>query len=170
MKEKKTKIAIISLYALENNGVRHIASSLREAEYSVTEIYFKDWVNNNFPWPKEVEVQKLIDLLAEKQIDIVGFSVRASAFHRMAKYLTERVRSSLSIPILWGGMHPTFMPELAIEVADYISIGEVDTIVVEFFRRFALGGDLTSVPSFWARVDGVIYKNDLHTSTDPLGF
>ena len=48
MNTKKTKIAVISLYALENNGVRHIASSLREAGYSVTEIYFKDWVNNNF--------------------------------------------------------------------------------------------------------------------------
>ena len=67
MNSKKTKIAVISLYALENNGVRHIASSLREAGYSVTEIYFKDWVNNNFPWPKELEVQNLIDLLLYKR-------------------------------------------------------------------------------------------------------
>ena len=79
---RSTKIAVISLYALENNGVRHIASSLREAHFKVTEIYFKDWVNNNFPWPKEEEVQNLIALLKEREIDVVGFSVRASAFHR----------------------------------------------------------------------------------------
>ena len=72
---KKTKIAIISLYALENNGVRHVATPLREAGFSVTEIYFKDWVNNNFPWPAEVEVQNLVELLRSRQIDIVGFSV-----------------------------------------------------------------------------------------------
>ena len=61
----RTKIAIISLYALENNGVRHVASSLRSAGFSVTEIYFKDWVNNSFPWPEENEVNNLIDLLKE---------------------------------------------------------------------------------------------------------
>ena len=114
---KKLKIAIISLYALENNGVRHVASSLRSAGFSVTEIYFKDWVNNNFPWPKEIEILNLIDLLRKREIDIVGFSVRASAFHRMAKYLTSRVRHELNIPILWGGMHPT----LVIPIAHYVT-------------------------------------------------
>ena len=149
---KETKIAIISLYALENNGVRHIASSLRQASFSVTEIYFKDWVNNNFPWPKEIEVQNLIDLLRKREIDIVGFSVRASAFHRMAKYLTERVRFELQIPILWGGMHPTFMPELCIEIADYIAIGEVDHAVIEFFDRIEEKRDIRTTPSFWIRI------------------
>ena len=157
----KTKIAVVSLYALENNGVRHVASSLREAGFSVVEIYFKDWINNNFPWPEEEEVQSLIKVLADRDIDIVGFSVRASAFHRMAKYLTDRVRSALGIPILWGGMHPTFMPELCIEVADFISIGEVDHIVIDFFRCFDQGGDICAVPSFWANKDGQIHKNDL---------
>lgn len=158
---KKTKIAVISLYALENNGVRHIASSLREAQFQVTEIYFKDWVNNNFPWPKEEEVQNLIALLKERQIDIVGFSVRASAFHRMAKYLTERVRHALGLPILWGGMHPTFMPELCIEVADFIAIGEVDKAVVDFFLRWDRGTSIRETPSFWVREGQHIYKNDL---------
>ena len=162
---KKTKIAIISLYALENNGVRHVSSSLRRAGFPVTEVYFKDWVNNNFPWPDEIEVQNFINLLKEREIDFIGFSVRASAFHRMAKYLTERIRAESDVPILWGGMHPTFMPDLCIEVADYIAIGEVDDAVIEFFNRVEDGGDLHTSPSFWAREDTaegtVIHKNDL---------
>jgi anaerobic magnesium-protoporphyrin IX monomethyl ester cyclase len=159
--KRSLRIAVVSLYALENNGVRHVASSLREAGFGVTEIYFKDWVNNSFPWPDEQEVQDLIALLRERKIEIVGFSVRASAFHRMAKYLTERVRHALGIPILWGGMHPTFMPDLAIEIADYIAIGEVDHAVVEFFRRLDEGGDIRTTPSFWIRDGEQIYKNDL---------
>jgi anaerobic magnesium-protoporphyrin IX monomethyl ester cyclase len=170
MKEKNTKIAIISLYALENNGVRHIASSLREADFSVTEIYFKDWVNNNFPWPQENEVQNLIDLLRQREIDVVGFSVRASAFHRMAKYLTERVRYELDLPILWGGMHPTFMPELCIEIADYIAIGEVDHAVIEFFDRIEERRNIRTTPSFWIRESNTeeqkIYRNDLAPLVD----
>ena len=48
---RRLRIAVVSLYALENNGVRHVSSSLRQEGFSVTEIYFKDWVNNRFPWP-----------------------------------------------------------------------------------------------------------------------
>jgi anaerobic magnesium-protoporphyrin IX monomethyl ester cyclase len=163
---RNLQIAIISLYALENNGVRHVASSLRQSGFKVTEIYFKDWVNNNFPWPEEAEVQQLIDLLRERRIDVVGFSVRASAFHRMAKYLTERVRHALGLPILWGGMHPTFMPELCIQIADFIAIGEVDHAVVEFFRRWDAGEDVGSAPSFWMRKGEEVFQNDLAPLVD----
>jgi radical SAM superfamily enzyme YgiQ (UPF0313 family) len=162
----KLQIAVISLYALENNGVRHVASSLREKGFSVTEIYFKDWVNNNFPWPEEEEIQNLIELLRERKIDLIGFSVRASAFHRMAKYLTARVRKALGKPILWGGMHPTFMPDLCIEIADFIAIGEVDHAVVEFFRRYDAGERYQESPSFWIREGDTIFKNDLAPLVD----
>ena len=148
---RKLNIAIVSLYALENNGVRHVASSLREADFRVTEIYFKDWVNNRFPWPSEKEVQDLIGLLREREIDIIGLSVRASAFHRMAKYLTDRLRAALGKPILWGGMHPTFLPQMCIEIADIIAVGEVDDAVVEFFVRLDEGRSIRDCPSFWVR-------------------
>jgi radical SAM superfamily enzyme YgiQ (UPF0313 family) len=159
--------AIISLYALENNGVRHVASSLREVGFCVTEIYFKDWINNNFPWPREEEVQALIQLLRDRRIDVIGFSVRASAFHRMAKYLTERVRHALGKPILWGGMHPTFVPDQCIAIADYIAVGEVDDAVSEFFVRMDEGRSVRGVPGFWIREeDGTVVKNDIAQLVD----
>ena len=163
---RKLRIAVVSLYALENNGVRHVASALRQAGFPVTEIYFKDWVNNNFPWPEEQEVQDLIQLLRDRDIQWVGFSVRASAFHRMAKYLTERVRHALGLPILWGGMHPTFVPDKCIEIADAISIGEVDEAVKEFFVRIDEGRDHRTAPSFWVREGDVVHRNDLAPLVD----
>jgi len=159
--QRKLQIAVVSLYALENNGVRHIASSLRQAGFQVTEVYFKDWVNNNFPWPEEHEVAALIALLRERKVDVVGFSVRASAFHKMAKYLTERVRHALKLPIVWGGMHGTFVPDSAIQVADFVAIGEVDTSVVDFFSRMDNGESLEHVPGFWSRTAQGIFKNDI---------
>ncbi len=166
VKPHRLQIGIVSLYALENNGIRHVSSSLRAAGFRVTEIYFKDWVNNRFPWPEEREVQDLIDLLRRRRVDILGFSVRASAFHRMAKYLTERVRAALGIPIVWGGMHPTFLPELCIEIADYISVGEADEVAVEFFRRIEQGRTVDDCPSFWVRRGDTVYRNDLAPLVD----
>lgn len=163
---RRLQIAVVSLYALENNGVRHVATALRQEGFRVTEIYFKDWVNNRFPWPTEEEVQGLIGLLRERQIDVVGFSVRASAFHRMAKYLTERVRSALGLPVLWGGMHPTFLPDLCIEVADFISVGEVDEAVKHFFVELDAGRPVHRCPSFWVREGDTVWKNDLAPLVD----
>lgn len=163
---RSLRIAVISLYALENNGVRHVASSLREDGFAVTEIYFKDWVNNRFPWPTELEVQNLLDLLVERKIDVIGLSVRASAFHRMAKFLTERMRESLGIPIIWGGMHPTFLPELCIPIADAISIGEVDHAVVDFFKAMDAGESTHNCKSFWVRDGDTLHKNELARLVD----
>jgi radical SAM superfamily enzyme YgiQ (UPF0313 family) len=163
---RKLKPAIISLYALENNGVRHVSATLRRAGFQVTEIYFKDWVNNRFPWPQEDEVQALISVLREREIDIIGFSVRASAFHRMAKYLTERVRHALGKPILWGGMHPTFVPEKCIPIADWIAVGEVDDAVVDFFIRLDEGASIEDAPGFWVRDGDVVHRNDIAPLVD----
>jgi anaerobic magnesium-protoporphyrin IX monomethyl ester cyclase len=160
------RIAIISLYALENNGVRHVSSSLRGAGFEVVEIYFKDWVNNRFPWPTELEVQDLVATLVSERVEIIGFSVRASAFHRMAKYLTERVRDALGLPILWGGMHPTFLPDKAIDIADFVAIGEVDLAVIEFFERLRDGRSVRDCPGFWVREGDRIYKNELAPLAD----
>ncbi|MED5370669.1 MAG: cobalamin-dependent protein [Myxococcota bacterium] len=163
---RETRIAVVSLYALENNGVRHVASSLREAGFDVVEVYFKDWVNNRFPWPTETEVQNLIQLLREQRIDVIGLSVRASAFHRMAKYITQRLRAELEKPILWGGMHPTFMPQMCIEIADMIAIGEVDHAVVDFFEAWDAGRSVREVPGFWVREGDTVYRNDIAPLVD----
>jgi len=163
---RQIRPAIISLYALENNGVRHVASALRTAGFRVTEIYFKDWVNNRFPWPTEREVQDLIGVLRDEGVNFIGLSVRASAFHRLAKYLTERLRHALGLPILWGGMHPTFVPERCIPIADYIAIGEVDVAVMEFFSLLDEGRDVRSCRSFWTREGDVVYRNDLAPLVD----
>jgi radical SAM superfamily enzyme YgiQ (UPF0313 family) len=163
---RELRIAVVSLYALENNGVRHVASSLREAGFSTLEIYFKDWVNNRFPWPHEREVRTLLDLLAAREVDVVGLSVRASAFHRMAKYLTERIRHELGIPIVWGGMHPTFLPNECIPIADAIAIGEADTAVVDFFSAMDEGRPTRNCKSFWTREDQDVYKNELARLVD----
>lgn len=163
---RSLRIAIVSLYALENNGVRHVATALRGAGFEVTEVYFKDWVNNSFPWPTEQEVLALIELLRSRRVDWVGFSVRASAFHRLAKHLTDRVRHALGLPILWGGMHPTFVPDRCIELADAIAVGEVDLAVIDFFAALDEGRDHRRVPGFWVREGDRIHCNDVAPLVD----
>jgi len=157
----RPRIALVSLYALENNGIRYVATMLRQAGFEVTEIYFKDWSNNRFPWPREEEIASLLSTLVDRNIEVVGFSVRASAFHRIATTLTRRIHVQLGLPVIWGGMHPTFLPERSIEQADFISLGEVEGSVVEFFERWARGDHPERTPGFWARKGTEIIRNPI---------
>ena len=84
------RVGIVSMYDVENNAVRILAATLREAGHHVTEIYFKDWVNNRFPWPAEVEVQSLIELLRERRIDVIAFSGQMPSGERFALFDTRR--------------------------------------------------------------------------------
>jgi radical SAM superfamily enzyme YgiQ (UPF0313 family) len=157
----RPRIALVSLYALENNGIRYVATMLRQAGFPVTEIYFKDWSNNRFPWPQEVEIDALMRTLVERRAQVVGFSVRASAFHRIATTLTRRIHVQLGLPVVWGGMHPTFLPERSIEQADHIALGEIEASVVEFFERWGLGAQPERTPGFWSRIDGEVIRRPL---------
>ena len=162
----RLRVGLVSLYALENNGVRHLSAVLRGAGWSVTEVYFKDWVNNHFPWPSEREIDALIDLLREQRVSVIGLSVRASAFHRVAAHITHRLRAALGLRVIWGGMHPTFQPERCIAIADAIAVGEVDLAVVDYFLALEAGSSGAGLPGFWVREGDEIVRADLAPLVD----
>ena len=45
-----------------------------------------------------------------KDADIIGISLMSISLHR-AVQVTLRLKKDFSIPILWGGIHPTMFPE-----------------------------------------------------------
>lgn len=151
--------ALLALYVIENNGTRHIAAMLRTNGVKVLEIYFKDWVNNYFQPPLELEVENLIRLLQEHKINLVGISVRASAYHDLASQLTWRIRRELGIPVLWGGMHSTFVPEDCIPVADVVCVGEAELPLLELLRRLEAGEQYLDTASFWFTSAGRVVAN-----------
>nr|MBC8453623.1 cobalamin B12-binding domain-containing protein [PVC group bacterium] len=96
---ENAKICLLSLYVIENSGIRLLAAILRKHGFRVHEIYFKDWYTNRIDPPTEKEIKALLQEIHKVDPDIIGMSVRASAFHRMATSITEQIRSELGIPI-----------------------------------------------------------------------
>ena len=41
------RIAIVSMWDVENNAVRILAATLRKNGHKVVEVYFKDWISND---------------------------------------------------------------------------------------------------------------------------
>ncbi|MGM9991928.1 MAG: B12-binding domain-containing radical SAM protein [Candidatus Bruticola sp.] len=150
--EKRWKMGFISLYDVENNAARLLGACARRAGYKFTEIYFKDWINNKFDPPKDIEIKHLIELIGLHNLNIIGFSVRASAYHKVAAQLTKVIRQHFpSIVILWGGTHTVLDPEKCIKEADIVCRGEAEITLIELLDRLSNGLDITELPNIWVR-------------------
>lgn len=152
-------VALISLYDPENNATRQLAPALRDRGYRILEVYFKDWRNNAFDPPREDELVSLRRLLRRECVDLVGFSLRASAYQSVTAELASMVRS-MGIPVLIGGWHATVRPANCLEFADAVCLGEGDHSLPELVGRFFGGGDWRTTPGFHVRLDdGRVLQN-----------
>ncbi len=171
---KRKIIALISLYIVENNGVRFLASSLRSQGWHVIEIYFKDYQHHHFTEPTETELALLIETLRREKVDIIGLSVRAGGYSELARSLTKKLREELGLPIIWGGMHVTMDPEGALDSCQGIIIGEGEDTIVELMEALEQQHSWQGIHGLWYKTtDGTIVRNPprhLHANLDDLPF
>jgi anaerobic magnesium-protoporphyrin IX monomethyl ester cyclase len=152
-------VALVSIYDPENNATRQLAPALRDRGYRTLEVYFKDWRNNAFDPPRKDELVSLRELLHHERVDLVGFSLRASAYQAVATELASLVRSQ-GIPVLVGGWHATVRPEACLEFADAVCLGEGDNSLPELVDRFFSGDGWQATPGFFVRLaDGRVLRN-----------
>lgn len=172
-KNKKPLIALISLYCFESLATRYLGSAVRAAGYDCVEIYYEDMKRNYFKYPGPDELKSLIDLLRDKEVDIVGISVRSS-YRKLAAVITERLHDELSLPVMWGSTHPTVQPGDSIKDADAVFRGEGEVSIVELVKGIDGGNDVTGIKGFWFKMsDGSVIRNeaapyvDINRISDP---
>jgi len=91
----------------------------------------------------------------------VAFSV-ISGSHKGYYALAEQVKALFDVPIIWGGPHATFFPEVVeLPYADAACVGEGEEAMLRFADRFDEEGKKlpTDVSNFWVKRDGQIHQN-----------
>ncbi len=145
------RIALVSLYDVENNATRLLGAVLRRAGFDAVEVYFKDWISNHLNPPTDAELRSFAQVLRTQAVDLVALSVRASAYHHVARILTRTAHERLDLPVLWGGVHPTLVPAACIEAADLVLRGEADEALPELAVRLRDGQPFEDVRNLWIR-------------------
>ncbi|MGV8118376.1 MAG: B12-binding domain-containing radical SAM protein [Candidatus Xenobiia bacterium LiM19] len=166
--EKNVVFGIVSLYDFENNAVRILAALTRAQGYKAVEIYFKDWKNNYFEPPTEVEINNLLTIIHKQGINLLGMSVRATAYHNVATQLTQAVKKKYDIPVIWGGTHVLLSPDMCIEATDAVCVSEGEVAMLELFRRIKAGEPLQETPGLWINEKGEILKNPMKNLCEDL--
>lgn len=140
-KKHGPRIGILSTWDVENNAVRVLAATLRHGGHHVAEIYFKDWVSNHLDPATDEQLDNLVEICRKEELDLLCISIRASSYANSARILTEHVQRALDIPVLWGGMHPTLVPDEGLQYADMVLQGEGELALLDLANRLRDGSD-----------------------------
>ena len=146
-------------------GVRSLSSYLRSRGHDTRLVFLPGSIGmyrteGTYAYSYSKQVQDdLIELV--QGTDIVGFSFFTSYVTR-AMQLSELIRSHTDIPIIWGGIHATSMPDEALQYADMVCIGEGELTLLEVMQRLDAGQSISGVQGIHLRTpDGTIERNPL---------
>jgi len=85
--------------------------------------------------------------VAELNPKLIGVSLMSLEFRR-ATELTRCLKANFpSVPVVWGGIHPTVNPEECLEHADYVCVGEGEEALAELAQAIREGIDPQGIPN-----------------------
>jgi len=178
-----SKIALIKIHPDLNMALPQLTGDLVRAGHFARMFFFKDYNYKNeykdsrfsqdraldLPTNEEFEFGGIYEALAERLAEFnphaIGLSVISLSVAEAVK-TTAFLRSRFDLPILWGGVGTTLEPEIAIEHADVVCIGEGEEVMVEFANAIDNKPDWRSVTEWltiegtWTRdPNGTVHKN-----------
>ena len=121
---------------------------------------------NFLNWPR---VAKLFDnshqcvrQIVESAPDLVAFTVMTPTY-QWALDIATRVKQHINVPILFGGIHPSTVPDKVISepCVDIVCVGEGDAPLVDLLDVMRAGRIDTTIRNLWFKSpSGRIIKND----------
>jgi len=106
--------------------------------------------------------ETLVDEIVESNPDIVAFSV-VSDDYGWARKVAQAVKSRMQVPIVFGGIHPTCLPEKVImePFVDYVCVGEGEEALLELCDALQFGKRTDAIQNIWTKNDGKIIRTPL---------
>ncbi len=99
---------------------------------------------------------------------LVGFSVVTPQYGTALAY-ARRVREALGVPVVFGGVHATMVPETIIteDAVDFVCVGEGEDALEELVGALEAGRDVSGIRNIWTQSDGRVHENPVRPLPDP---
>ncbi len=160
---------VFVLGAHEIIGAEYVAAMARVAGIEVDSVYdaelFDDLLFINRPLARLLDrKRRVVNAIIDAKPDLVAFSI-ATPNLRWALSIANGVKAVAPIPIVFGGIHPSAVPDRVLknECVDFAVVGEGEFALVDLARALESGdaAALESVANLWYRRDGVPTGNPL---------
>ncbi len=161
-------VVLMTIYSVENAGIRYLSAALQRAGFETTIVFLRDWRHNRLELPPDEEIEMALQIIREKGADMVGLGFMSSLY-TMANEVTQRIKQRFpSLPVVWGGIHATSVPEECISQVDYLCVGEGEAAIVDLATALSEGTDDTAIPNIWAHKNGQVFRNKPRPLIDDL--
>ena len=108
------------------------------------------------------------DKVRDFKADVIAFSTMTGSHIHYLK-MADKVKKLLDVPVIFGGPHPTFFPEMIEHPSvDAICKGEGEEALVEYLEAAQNGGDFSKIENLWVKQDGKIIKNEIRCGQNDL--
>ncbi len=158
------KVAFI-FQSFENLGVEALSASLKREGHETAlffdpKLFDDTFYHNGFLSGLFDTRAKVIRDLVRWEPDVVALSV-LSDLYPWAGDMAQCIKQAYNVPIIFGGIHPTSVPDVVIENpnVDYVVQGEGDETIVELVNYIADHADPSDLPNVWSKVNGEIKGN-----------
>jgi anaerobic magnesium-protoporphyrin IX monomethyl ester cyclase len=107
----------------------------------------------------QANIDVLLELVRKDQPLFVGFSVLTGPQIIPSLKASLAVKEKSHLPVLWGGLQPTLLPELVLgyKFIDVIALSEGERTIVDFAQALA---DRGLNPDVLAGIDGICFKDN----------
>lgn len=159
----------------EHLGIEYLSAVLKKNGHFVDLVYDPGLFSredNVFYLPVLEKVFKKRNITYEilrKQPDLIAFSVYSSTYQWACSTAGE-IRKYSKTPIVFGGIHPTLVPERVIKnsFVDYVHIGEGESSFLQLVETLARGENLKNVSNLCFKERGSIIKNKIYPFFEDL--
>jgi radical SAM superfamily enzyme YgiQ (UPF0313 family) len=144
------------LFEMGTLGLLNVVTYLEQNGYPATHVYLVKMQEET-----DEELDSILSFVQQEEPDLIGFSLMTFNFRRTRRITVEIKKRFPHIPIVWGGIHPTFEPEESIQYADYVCIGEGEETLLELVQALDRGSPTHSIRNLWSKQDGRVIRNDV---------
>ena len=106
--------------------------------------------------------KRIINQLKAYQPDLIGISV-VTGFYPWASAMAKMIKQEMDVPIIFGGIHPTSVPERVIknDFVDMVCVGEGEYPMLELANSMQRGSIDYSIKNIWFKKNKEIIRNEL---------
>jgi anaerobic magnesium-protoporphyrin IX monomethyl ester cyclase len=147
------RVVLIDIFSVDNYGIRCVSANLKRHGFEVHNI-FGTRIYQGTQRIHEGQYQGICKLIQDLRPSLVGMSVISTFSHPNAAEMAAKIKSCSDAPIIFGGAHPTLLPEWTLNNAeiDFVCIGDGEESLVELARALSSGQRNRSVPGIMSKV------------------
>lgn len=134
-----------SAWAVASLGPAFIAPFLRRAGYETAFLRATT----------DMTARTVVERVRAAQPDLIGLSLTSRQWQR-ARGLVRDIRKELDVPVVAGGLHPTFSPADVLDNPgfDYVCLGEGEEAMADLVDALERGEATDAIPNIWKRGGG----------------